>query len=426
MIFRPTKLAQALLLVIAFALVLGIALGRPELFAVALPLLVALLPGTRRGSNEVPQVVLTGDAETRFEGEELAITISARLPAVRGVVQIIPVLPTLFRPLGARRSPDLVSRGGQPLSWRCRARCEAAGILHFDAVVLRLFDFSGLWAGEWQERQRFAVTVLPRALPVTRLPPPRHTGALFGAHASPASGAGVAFAEIRPFAAGDRLREINWPVSLRRRVLHTNRFHTDRQAEVVLLIDTFTVIGERPHSSLDHVLRAAAGIAAAVLRRHDRVGLLEYGGIARSAGSGTGEGQYLRILHALARSAPLQTEFAQDLAALPEQVLSRRAFVLALTPLADQRFERAVIRLAQRGQDVALLALMTDELSAGLVRPRDLHPLVRRLWRVERAERLRALRRVGVRASNWSTAAPLDSAMGNLLAESHALARRAA
>ncbi len=426
MIFRPTPFAQALLLVTAVALILGIALGRPELFALALPLLIALLPGAIRGRVETPPIALTGSAETLFEGDELTIACSARLAGARGAVQLIPILPPLLGPIETRRSPDLLLRDGEPMTWRCRARCEAPGVLHFDAAVLCLFDRSGLWASAWQERQRLTVTVLPRALAVTRLPAPRHTGGLFGAHAAPASGSGVAFAEVRPFVPGDRLREINWPVTLRRRALHTNRFHADRQAEIVLLIDSFSVIGERPNASLDRVLRAAAGIAAAYLRRRDRVGLLEYGGIARSVGAGTGEGQYVRILHALARSVPMQTEFAQDLAALPEQMLSRRALVLALTPLADERFDRAVIRLAQRGQDVAVLALMTDELSVGLLRPRDLDPLVRLLWRVERAERLRALRRVGIRATNWSAAAPLDAAIGGLGAESRALARRAA
>jgi hypothetical protein len=47
--------------------------------------------------------------------------------------------------------------------------------------------------------------------------------------------------------------------------LCATRFHPDRQAIVALLVDTFTVIGARPDSSLDQVLHAAVGLAAAYM-----------------------------------------------------------------------------------------------------------------------------------------------------------------
>ncbi len=413
---RATPLVRALVATGGLALLLGILLGRPEFFALALPLLIALLLGAVPEKIEPGSIRLRSDKETLSEGEEVTIDIEAGLAGAHGCVQIIPVLPPLFHPLDAPRSPMLVPAREQLLAWRCRGRPDAATVLHFDAVFLRAFDPSGLWLSEWGENGRLTLTVLPRALAVGRLPRPRMTRALFGMHASTAAGEGVAFADLRPFAAGDRLRQINWPVSLRRQSLHANRYHAERQAEIVLLIDTFMTIGQRPDASLDHILRAAAGFAATALRCGDRVGLLEFGGIARSLAGGTGQGHYVRILHALARAAPVYTEFAQDLAALPEHVLSRRALVLALTPLADERFDRAVIRLAERGQDIALFALATAGLSPGLVRRRDQAPLVLRLWHLEREERLRALRRAGVRAVNWSPGSPLDAAIGLLQA----------
>jgi uncharacterized protein (DUF58 family) len=55
------------------------------------------------------------------------------------------------------------------------------------------------------------------------------------------------------------MKRINWPVSLRMRQLHVNQFHIERSANIILLIDTFVNIGERPHSTLDFTLRAAGG-----------------------------------------------------------------------------------------------------------------------------------------------------------------------
>ncbi len=421
----PTNLTRALLATAGLALVLGLAFGRPELLALALPLLIGLVRGGIRGRLEVPLIDFSTDAETVFEGAQLEISVNVKIPGMNGSAGIIPALPPLFRPTGMRRSPELGAEADGTLAWRCRGQCEAAGILHFDRVVLHLCDRSGLWETEWIAKPQQAVMVLPQALSVSCLPQPLHTMTLFGGHEARAAGEGVTFAEVRPFVPGDRLRAINWAVSSRRQVLHANRFHTDRQAEIVLLIDSFAVIGARPNASLDHVLRAAAGLAAAYLRQHDRVGLLEYGGIARVLGAGSGERQYRRILEALARAAPVQTEFAQDLAALPEQILSRKALVLTLTPLIDQRFDRAVIRLAQRGQDVVVLALETDALTPWVVRPHRLSSIVHRLWQLEREERLRALRRAGVRAVNWRVDASLDATIGRLFAESRHRLRRA-
>jgi uncharacterized protein (DUF58 family) len=227
-------------------------------------------------------------------------------------------------------------------------------------------------------------------------------------------GDGLSFAEVGRFVPGDRPRAINWPVSLRMQSLHANRFHPDHQADVVLLIDTFAVVGERPHSSLDHVLRAAAGLAAACLARHDRVGVLEYGGIARSVRLGSGQRHARRLLAALARAAPVRTELVQDLRLLPERILPRRAMVIALTPLADDRIVTGLCGLAERGQDVVVLALDTESLSLPLLRRRERRPLVTRLWALERDERLRALRRQGVRAVGWHPDRPLEAALAML------------
>jgi uncharacterized protein (DUF58 family) len=196
--------------------------------------------------------------------------------------------------------------------------------------------------------------------------------------------------------------------------LHANRFHPDHQADVVLMIDTFVLVGERPHSGLDHVLRAAAGLAAASLARHDRVGVLEYGGIARSVRPGAGQRHARRLLAALARTAAVRTELVQDLRLLPERILPRRAVVIALTPLADDRIVTGLCGLAERGQDVVALVLDTESLSLPLLRRRERRPLVRRLWVLERDERLRALRRRGVRSVGWHPDRPLEAALAML------------
>jgi uncharacterized protein (DUF58 family) len=149
----------------------------------------------------------------------------------------------------------------------------------------------------------------------------------------------------------------------------------------------------------------------AYLRRHDRVGLLVFGGWVRWTKPAVGPTQYANIVQSLARVSITPSAFLHDLSALRESMLPRHAMILALTPLADERFARTVIRLADQGRDVVLLAIRTDELSEALVSRRVNHPLIRRLWLLEREERLRELRGNGVRAVNWSTSLPIETAI---------------
>lgn len=177
------------------------------------------------------------------------------------------------------------------------------------------------------------------------------------------------------------------------------------------MLDAFSEIGARPDSSLDHCVRAATGLAMAYLRHHDRVGLLVFGGWVGWTKSAAGPTQYANIVQSLARVSISPSVFLHDLSALRESMLPRHAMILALTPLVDERFSRTVIRLADQGRDVVLPAIRTDELSEAFVPRRANHPLVRRIWSLERDERLRELRGHGVRATNWSPSLPIETAL---------------
>ena len=197
----------------------------------------------------------------------------------------------------------------------------------------------------------------------------------------------------------------------------------ERSATMILLLDSFSDIGDRPGSSLDHCLRAAASLVLHYLRHHDRVGLMEFGGLLRWTRPGAGPVQFANILQSLARVAIAPSSLLQDLAALPEIMLPRHALIIALTPLLDDWFVRTVIRLADQGRDIVLLGLRGDELSKAWLPRRASDPLIHRLWLLERDLRLRELRGHGVRAVNWSPSQPIEAA---LWAVSYPMVRRRA
>src|SRR4029453_17445233 len=129
---------------------------------------------------------------------------------------------------------------------------------------------------------------------------------IVGSHHSRRQGDGVEFATIRPFAVGDRLRRIHWPVSLRTGELHVSASLVDVDTQVVLVIDASNDVGERgpydgPASSLDRSVRAAGALAEHFLRRGDRVGL-RTSGSSRDARVpiAPGHAHLRRILFALA------------------------------------------------------------------------------------------------------------------------------
>jgi hypothetical protein len=95
-------------------------------------------------------------------------------------------------------------------------------------------------------------------------------------------------------------------------------------------------------------------------------------------------------------------------------MLPRHALIIALTPLADERFVLVVTGLADQGRDVVLLAIDGDQVSLPYLTRRAGHPVVRRVWRLLREDRLRELRSHGMRAALWSPARPIQTALASV------------
>lgn len=411
MTFRPSPLAYALAVLVAWLVCLAIAFDRAELLFIAVPLVLRLAQSSPPAGADIGSFVLATDGVTPGEGDAFTLTIDARLTAATGLVQVLPALPgqvdTNYRTAVFSPRPD-----GR-VHWDIPLMCRFGGILDFGAVFFRQWDRGGLWVGEARRDQPFRLAVRPVAMVIHTVPSPRLTGGPFGVHASRRIGDGSDFADIRAFAAGDRMKRINWPVSLRMRQLHTNQFHVERSADVILLVDTFVNIGQRPHSTLDFTLRAAAGLARAYLRQTDRVGLIEVGGWLRWIRPASGPRQYETILRSLTSAMVTATDM-RNAPDLPEAILPRHALIIALTPLADERFVRVVTGLADQGRDVVLLAIGGDEVSLPYLTRRARHPVVRRAWRLLREDRLRELRGHGMRAALWSPPQPIEAALASM------------
>jgi uncharacterized protein (DUF58 family) len=205
-----------------------------------------------------------------------------------------------------------------------------------------------LWTVGAQHRDLKRVSVYPLIAPLHHVPRPLRTQSSFGNYVSPRVGEGIEPGEIRPFVTGDRVRRVNWRASLRRGQLYATHFHEERNADIVLLLDTLSETGARSYSTLDFSVRAGTALAGAYLARKDRVGFIEYGGYLRWLKPATGRRQGENLVEALLPASVYFSYPVKRLDFLPRQVLPPQALVIALTTLLDRRFIEAAIDLAAR------------------------------------------------------------------------------
>ena len=97
---------------------------------------------------------------------------------------------------------------------------------------------------------------------------------LLGSHRSTHRGRGLEFEEVRPYAAGDDPRSIDWRVTARRGRVHTKLFREERERPVWLLVDLNAAMffGSRVQLKSLVAVRAAALLAWIAVLGGDRVG----------------------------------------------------------------------------------------------------------------------------------------------------------
>jgi uncharacterized protein (DUF58 family) len=336
------------------------------------------------------------------------------------------VLPPAAALVAGHRRTVLALRPGETARWSFELAMPVAARAVIGAAQVRVWQPSGLAADESTQGAPAAIRVYPRAEPVRRPPRPLRTQTSVGNYVSPHFGEGIEPGEIRPFAPGDLIRHVNWRASTRLGSLFVTRYHQERNADVVLMLDTLSQAGEGPTSTLHASLRAAASLAAAYLARKDRVGLIEYGGVLRWVRPGSGRLAFERLLETLVRASVTFTFVAKSLDAVPPRILPPQALVIAVSPLLDARFVAAARDLAARGFDVMVLAVDPVAATRAALAPSALVDTACRLWAVERRLQIADLRRDGLRVVEWPAHEPLELALSRAprRARSRALAAR--
>ena len=138
-------------------------------------------------------------------------------------------------------------------------------------------------------------------------------------------------------------------------MLVVNERHPERNADVILFLDTFADARAGGRSTLDLAVRATSTLASRYLERRDRVGLVSFGGILRWLTPGMGAGQRYRIVDALLESEIVFNYAWKDVSIIPARTLPPQALVVAVTPLLDDRAVEALADLRARRYDLAIV-----------------------------------------------------------------------
>ncbi|MFL5930706.1 MAG: DUF58 domain-containing protein [Gaiellaceae bacterium] len=288
-------------------------------------------------------------------------------------------------------------------------RCERWGAYVLGGVHLRAHDRFGVVVHDQRLEPTLPLKVYPHAETLRALLRPQETQVSAGNQVARARGEGIEFADLRPFAPGDRLRRVNWRASARRNALWVNEAHPERNADIVLFLDSFAEVRRAGPGTLDLAVGAAGSLAERYLRHKDRVGLVSFGGVLNWLTPATGVVQLYRIVDALLDTEILLNYAWKDLDVIPARTLPPKALIVALTPLIDQRAISALLDLRRRAFDLAVIEI--DPAPYVDPGPEELEQLAFRLWRLRR-EALRAeYERVGVPVVPWRDGESLQVAL---------------
>lgn len=414
-VWRPTPALARAVVVAAAAVVAAVVGGAPVAMVLGAPFVLLAGFGLLHRPDSEPAVDAALDHRWLHEGQGTTSRLTVKAPDdVEHVARVMAATPYV-----ALHPPSGLASGlvDQPPTIEVGPRRWGRRVLGEEQVAL-----TTPWAGyRWGPVPVHGVEL--RVLPHTRRFDSRaetpHPVGLVGVNRSRRLGAGIEFADIRPFRPGDRLRRISWRVSVRSRELHVTTSPAEEDSGVLLVLDA---LGDHGHSggldgaasSLDQSVRAAAAVAEHHIGSGDRVGLRVVGGDGGLVGYGSGV-RHLRILLdqlALLRAGDLPEGISHRL----QLRVTGGSVVFVFSPMLGTAIVTATASLVQRGLPVVVVDTLPPDASPAV--PEAVEPRVADLaWRMRKLEReqvLAGLASLGCPVVPWRGAGSLDDVLRRL------------
>jgi uncharacterized protein (DUF58 family) len=413
--WRPTPALARSVVVGAVAVVAAVVGASPVVMVLGAPFVLFACFGLLHRPDSEPVVEASLDLRSLHEGQgttsRLTITAGEDVEHVARAMAPTPYV-ALHPPTGlaAGLAGDLPTIEVGPRRWGRR-------VLGEEQVCLTTSWASYRWGPLPLPGQSLRVLAHTRRFD-SRAETPRPVG-LVGVNRSPRLGAGIEFADIRPFRPGDRLRRVSWRVSVRSRELHVTTSPAEEDSGVLLVVDA---LGDHGHSggldgeasSLDQSIRAAAAVAEHHIGAGDRVGLRVVGGDGGLVGYGSGTRHLRMLLDQLAGIRP--GELPEGIAHRLQLRVTGGSVVLVFSPMLGPAIVTATASLVQRGLPVVVVDTLPPGVSPKVpdgVDPR-LADVAWRMRRLERDQVLAALASLGCPVIAWRGAGTLDGVLRRL------------
>ena len=371
---------------------IGVLLGRPVMFLLAVPFIVHVAWAWWRRPLTSADPMTTPRSVQIAEGD--ALRVRAEVPGA-DLITLQPRAKTVeFLPNTAFSATGTAELAAVPNSW---------GRHQIPAVPFTVTHHTGAWRATL-ETSPITLTVRPDVARLVGDSGVRHPRGISGVHRSRDRGEGTDLAGIREFRSGDRLKRINWRVTSRTGKTHVNTMFVERDTDVLIVVDTFGDYSSGipgATSSMDQIARALVAITQHYVSYGDRNAIHDLGGRIGHVRSGSGPRQAKTVLAKLAvtRRGPEERQFRH----VPR--LAPGTLVFFCSTLLDERVRSELIRLRQLGGELVVVDVLPEDL--GLVKNiRDFREdtLLGEAWvlrRWERDEALVRLEELGIPVTTW-------------------------
>ena len=415
MIRRSTERFPVAVFTVLAGGILAVLVGRPAAAVLVAPWFIVLLLAVSVSDEAKVKLEASVDNSRAIVGDMVDVIVG--ISPGRGRIKVQSHPATWFgttRTIKPDRAADTILKPDDDSRLALSFVAPEWGTFDAGRLSVELTEPYGLFRWSGMASSPVAVRVHPSAQTVKQMVAPWIVRRTTGAHHSRAIGRGVEYADLRHFQAGDSLRDINWRVSARSPELWVSERHPDRATDVVLLLDSFVESGHDVHAVVGMAIEAAVALAESHLAVTDRVGLVEFGGLVRWVAPGTGRLQLQRLVDALLSTGLYANAAERDLALIAPKALPPRSFLVAMSPLLDDRFIQALGELAGRGHDVAVIECdpsirppAQDNTADGPSAPF----LAWRIWQAERSILRDRLAKHGIAVAQWKRQDPLEGTL---------------
>jgi uncharacterized protein (DUF58 family) len=240
---RNSALTYYYFILLLVGILLSTVSRRLEPLCVVLPLAVALLYSRMARTTPMFTVHCQVTPQRAFEGDPITVEITVKAETAVPPIELWHVLPREATCVAGSNRMVCTLQPGEVRTLQHTVVIAQRGRYTLGRLYGWVHPATDLQPWLFASQHDQLCDVYPRIAPLPRHLPPRHTYVSFGHYVSSRAGEGLEFAGIRQYTSGDRLRRVHWRTSLARQQLYVNEYYCERNADVVILLDTLVSVG---------------------------------------------------------------------------------------------------------------------------------------------------------------------------------------